>query len=84
MRRFAIKERRVVSPTGARAHALSVWNRSRVATGSDHLAFIGTLAAHVIDCPVCPKTWIEGDRPVDHLERWLRLSPVRDIWQAAG
>lgn len=79
-RRWRVQQR----VTGAVEHAQSVWSRSLIAANGSDLAFIGTLAAHVVACPVCPKTWIEGDRPVDHLERWLRLSPVRDIWQAAG
>lgn len=70
--------------TGSYEHALSVWRRSLIAANGDDLAFMATLASHVVGCPVCPRTWIDGVQPVTHLENMLRKSPVRDIWRAVS
>jgi hypothetical protein len=83
-RRSGLGFRNRTKTTGALEHALSVWNRSRVATADDDIAFVGTLAEHVSTCRTCPMVWIEGDRPVDHLETAIRRSRVRDIWKAVA
>jgi hypothetical protein len=70
--------------TGAMEHSQSVWRRSLIAANGSDLARIGFLAEHVSTCSTCSRTWIEGDRPVDHLETLVRRSSMRDIWQAAS
>lgn len=82
--------------TGAWEHAITAWNRAWTAAclqagergpgvRTRDLAFIGALAGHVTSCKVCGARWVEGDVPVDYLERALLASSssVRDVWRAA-
>lgn len=76
--------------TPARDHARSVWGKAQFVanngvsrTGERDLRLIGYLAHHVSTCTTCDRRWIYGDRPVDHLERWIRRSSAKDIWLAA-
>ena len=69
--------------TGARRHARQVIRDAKVAaptSPTDHwrvrvLTVLAQIGNHIAGCPVCRRTWFEGDTPIEHINRWAMDNP---------